>query len=98
MPEQWLAAAGHTDLETSRGYIDTGALMRASFGQPHPPIPADFVAQAADPDLWRNTGLVDANLKPSTRERLAIQRPQRELLDGVRSPAALGWTEYTIDR
>jgi hypothetical protein len=69
---QWLAAAGHTDLETTQGYVDQGMLIRGSFGQPHPPLPSKLLTDAADPELWRNYQKSDAN-------SLKLLRPQREL-------------------
>jgi integrase len=39
-PMQWIqAAAGHTDWQTTQGYLDAALLLRGSFGEPHAPIP-----------------------------------------------------------
>lgn len=41
---QLLAAAGHTDVDTTRGYIDLGSILRGQrFGEPHPPLPSDLL-------------------------------------------------------
>ena len=66
---QWLAAAGHTDLNTTQGYVDTGLLLRGSFGQPHPPLPPELVVGATDPELWRNYGKIDPKLPESLRSQ-----------------------------
>ncbi len=42
-----LAAAGHTDLETSKRYIASANILRAGrFGEPHPPLPKSLVDSA----------------------------------------------------
>ena len=70
--QQWLAAAGHTDLATTMGYVDVAVMLSGSFGQPHPPLPASLLTEAADPELWRNYRI------PGSKYAEYL-RPQREL-------------------
>jgi hypothetical protein len=70
-PVQWLAAAGHTDLATTQGYVDTGILLRGSFGRPHPPIPDALVREVLANTVWNTVS------GPSKLPKLL--RPQREL-------------------
>jgi len=46
--QQWLAAAGHTDLATTMGYVDVALMLSGSFGQPHPPMPAELLEEVSD--------------------------------------------------
>jgi integrase len=73
-PLPWLlTAAGHSSYDVTQGYIDQASVMRASFGRPHPPLPASLIkAVRSDPNSVRNYTKSVGNLAASLR-------PQREL-------------------
>lgn len=48
-PLAWLlSAAGHTSPEMTQRYTDAGMVIRASFGQPHPPMPAELLEEVSE--------------------------------------------------
>jgi integrase len=69
--QQWLAAAGHTDLATTMGYVDVAVMLSGNFGQPHPPLPPELQREVSDGfGLW----------KPKRGAKFSqLQRSQREL-------------------
>ena len=42
-----LTAAGHTDVTMTRKYLAAASSLSAKFGQPHPPLPAELIANQA---------------------------------------------------
>jgi integrase len=76
---QFLSAAGHTDLATTQGYVDVALMVSGGFGQPHPPIPGNLVAEAASVS-WRNpVRNTVSNTVSGDANYAELLRPQREL-------------------
>ncbi len=75
--------AGHDDIKTTLDYVKLAEDLTGKIGVPFGPLPEDLCGGPSAQD------------PPKTR---GIGCRRRESLSGVRSPAALGWTEYTRDR
>jgi hypothetical protein len=88
-----LSAAGHTSPEMTQRYTDAGMVIRASFGQPHPPMPAELLEEVSEgfgvwtPKPNRNFPLSHGNMViPTGIEGAAGKRSDPENL----APFAIG--------
>jgi integrase len=52
-----LAAAGHTNVAMTMRYVDSAAVLRGRFGEPHPPIPASLLDELELSGLSRIGGV-----------------------------------------
>ncbi len=74
-----LTAAGHTDVGMTRRYLAAASSLSAKFGQPHPPLPAELVAnQANNQPKRRSHKSRAANPARSAAILTSPWRPQRE--------------------
>jgi hypothetical protein len=83
---QW--TGGHTDMQTTQGYIDRGRVERQRIGEPLPPLPLELLPDGpAQPPTGLDPSLDQAELAEATlRESLAFLRSQRELKRAIRRP------------
>jgi integrase len=77
--QQWLAAAGHTDLATTMGYVDVALMLSGSFGQPHPPMPVELLKEVSEGfGVWTpKSGSKVSQLLRSQRELNPCYRRER---------------------
>lgn len=82
--------AGHTTIETTMGYLrEAESFAGDAFGVPFPPLPANLLdPNPSTPRAAGSAAMVDGSGRQTGRDST----------DPVRSPAALGWTEYRIGR
>lgn len=75
---RWLQlVAGHTDAAMTMRYLDKAAVVRGSFGAPHPPLPPGLSGIEV-PSEFRHELPPGETLDSNSAESQAIRRPQRE--------------------